>query len=246
MTDDAADILSNEPIARKSLTMFYLIDTSGSMDGEKIGQVNTVMEEVIPEIRDIGGSDSEIRMAVMTFDQDITWMYDEPKSVEEIVWSRLETGTITNMGMAFEELNSKLSRNGYMKSASLSFAPVIFLLSDGWPSDDYNRALVKLRGNKWFKYAIKIAIAIGQDADRNVLAEFTGNTESVVEVNNGASLRKMIKFLTVTSSQIGSKSSSLDSNGLISPGAADDAKQTEMIGVIQAVDPDNVNIEDGW
>ncbi len=244
---DAMDILGNEPIARKSLTLFYLIDTSGSMEGEKIGQVNTVMEEVIPEVRDVGGSDSEIKMAVLTFDQDIAWMYDEPKSIEEIVWSRLETGTITNMGMAFEELNSKLSRNGYMKSASLSFAPVIFLLSDGWPSDDYNKALVKLRSNKWFKYAIKIAIAIGQDADRNVLAEFTGNTEAVVEVNNGAALRKMIKFLTVTSSQIGSKSSSLDSNGQMTDAEADAAKQTQVIEAIGGiVDPTDVDIEDGW
>ena len=247
MTDEALDILSNEPIARKSLTLFYLIDTSGSMKGDKIAQVNTVMEEVIPEIRDTGGSDSEIKMAVMTFDNDVAWMYDEPKSIEEISWTRLEVGTLTCMGAAFEELNSKLSRNGFMKSASVSFAPVIFLMSDGWPNDDYKEALKKLRMNKWFKYALKIAVAIGAEADKQVLAEFTGDPETVVEVNNGKALRRLIKEITVTSSQIGSKSSSLDGSGLITPEQADQAKQKELAGVIGGiVKPDDIKPDDGW
>ena len=76
MADDAMDLLNNEPIARKKLTIFFIIDTSGSMSGDKIGRVNSVMEEVIPEIRGIGGSDSDIQVAVMTYDTDVKWMYD--------------------------------------------------------------------------------------------------------------------------------------------------------------------------
>lgn len=247
MTDEALDILSNEPIARKSLTLFYLIDTSGSMSGDKIGQVNTVMGEVIPEIRDTGGSDSEIKMAVMTFDDDVAWMYDEPKPVEDIDWSSLETGVLTCMGAAFEELNSKLSRNGFMNSASVSFAPVIFLMSDGWPNDDYKEALKKLRMNKWFRYALKIAVAIGYDADKGVLAEFTGNPETVVDVNNGKALRRLIKEITITSSQIGSKSSSLDADGLITPEQADELKQKELEKAIdKLVRPEDLQLDDGW
>ena len=234
MAEEASSIIFNEPIARKSLTLFYLIDTSGSMSGDKIAQVNTVMEEVIPEIRDTGGSDSEIKMAVMTFDDEVAWMYDEPKPVEDITWTRLETGTLTCMGAAFEELNSKLSRNGFMKSASVSFAPVIFLMSDGWPNDAY-------------KYALKIAVAIGTEADRQVLAEFTGDQETVVEANNGKALRRLIKEITVTSSQIGSKSSSLDGDGLITPEQADRQKQDELVKAIgESVKPEDIAQDDGW
>lgn len=247
MAEEASSIIFNEPIARKSLTLFYLIDTSGSMSGDKIAQVNTVMEEVIPEIRDTGGSDSEIKMAVMTFDDKVAWMYDEPKPVEDITWTRLETGTLTCMGAAFKELNSKLSRNGFMKSASVSFAPVIFLMSDGWPNDDYKEGLKKLRMNKWFKYALKIAVAIGTEADRQVLAEFTGNQEAVVEANNGKALRRLIQEITVTSSQIGSKSSSLDGDGLITPEQADRQKQDELVKVIgKSVKPEDIAQDDGW
>ena len=247
MTQSVSGLLNNEPIARKTLTLFYLIDTSGSMDGDKIGQVNTIMEEVIPELRDVGGADSDVRMAVMTYDTDVRWMYDEPLSIEEIRWTRLSASGWTDLGAALEELDSKLSREGFMKSASVSFAPVIFLLSDGYPNDGYETHLEKLKTNKWFKYALKIAVAIGTDASVSTLSEFTGNSETVVSVNNGVALRRLIKTISVTSSQIGSKGSSMEAGNLITPEDADMSKEKELIEVIRnTVRPEDLDLDEGW
>lgn len=247
MADDFGSILENEPIARKTLTLFYIIDTSGSMAGSKIGTVNTVMEEVIPELRDLGGSDSEIRFQAMTFDDTVKWIYDEPVSVETVSWVRPCVGGSTNLGAAMEELNSKLSRNGFMKSASLSFAPVIFLLSDGYPNYDYAESLNKIWQNKWFKYALKIGVAIGNDADKDVLSKFTGNIETVVEAHDGKTLRKLIREITVTSSQIGSRSSTMDpSGGLITPDEADKAKEKELVDAIGKIADNDEDVDDGW
>ena len=107
MADDAMDLLNNEPIARKKLTIFFIIDTSGSMSGDKIGRVNSVMEEVLPEIRGIGGSDSDIQIAVMTYDTDVNWMYNEPKPLEEINRVELVPKGWTALARALKELNSK-------------------------------------------------------------------------------------------------------------------------------------------
>ena len=250
-SNDFGSILDNEPIARKKLTLFYLIDTSGSMRGDKIGTVNSVMEEVIPELRDLGGSDSEIMFQAMTFDDYVKWVYDKPVSIEDVSWVRLSTGGTTNLKAALVELNSKLSQKEFMSSPSLSFAPVIFLLSDGCPNYDYKEGLDKISGNKWFKYALKVAVAIGRDADDDTLAEFTGNVETVVHVNNGKALKNMIRAITVTSSQIGSKSSSIDPNGsALTPEEADKAKQDELIDAIAELNKknkdDNIFTDDGW
>ncbi len=246
MADDAMDLLNNEPIARKKLTIFFIIDTSGSMDGDKIDTVNTVMEEVIPEIRGIGGSDSDIEMAVLTYDTDVKWMYDSPKPLEDIRWTKLGVGGWTDFGRALKELNSKLSKNAYMGSASLSYAPVLFLLSDGYPNPGYESELERIKQNRWFKYALKVAVGIG-DADMNALAEFTGNMETTVKVNNGPALARMIKFLAVTSSQIGSRSSGTDSNGPISDEEADSAKERELVEAIKnTVRPEDLDFDDGW
>ena len=63
----------------------------------------------------------------------------------------LETAAFTNMGAAFEELNIRLSRNSFLNSPSLSFAPVIFLMTAGYPSDNYRDGLRRLSENSWYK-----------------------------------------------------------------------------------------------
>ena len=35
------------------MVLFFIIDQSGSMEGSKIGSLNTAMEEVIPEIPEV-------------------------------------------------------------------------------------------------------------------------------------------------------------------------------------------------
>jgi uncharacterized protein YegL len=82
----------------------------------------------------------------------------------------------------------------------------VFLLSDGAPTDDFDAGLAELQKNNWFKAAIKVAVAIGDDARKDELAKFTGAMESVLEVHNAAMLRKMIRFVSVRASQVASKS----------------------------------------
>ena len=74
-------------------------------------------------------------------------------------------------------------------------------------------------------------MAIGEDANKAVLAEFTGNKEAVLTVHTPEALTKMIRFVSVTASQIGSKSSG------VGKGSVDEAanKQDEMIDKINAV-----------
>ncbi len=149
------------------MTLIFLVDTSGSMEGEKMGQVNDTIENILPEIGEISSTnaDAEIKIAVLEFSSGIEWMYPEPISAEDFTWQNLEAGGLTSMGEAFKELNTKLSQTtGFMKEAAGSFAPAIIMLSDGEPTQEYKHALEKLKANNWFKAAIKVAISIGDDA----------------------------------------------------------------------------------
>ena len=122
-----------------------------------------------------------------------------------------------------------------MSDATGSFAPAIFLLSDGGPTDDYKKGLGKLKENNWFKKAIKVAIAIGEDANTDVLAEFTGNIESVITVHSPEALKKWIRFVSVRASEIGSKSSSVGSqneNEEKSETTEEEVKQQEFTDAI--------------
>lgn len=195
--------------ARRTMTLFFIVDVSGSMSGSKIGSVNAAIEEAVPEIRDISenNADARIKIATMTFSTGVQWRDVEPIAAENYRWDHIDAGGLTALGAACLELNEKLSvKNGFMKEATGSVAPAIFLLSDGDPTDDYKRGLEELKQNPWFKAATKVALAIGKDANEKVLAEFTGNTESVITVYSPEALRQWIRFVSVTASQVASQS----------------------------------------
>lgn len=199
-------------IARKTMVLFFLVDTSGSMYGEKIGSLNDAIRETVPDLKDLSQSnpDAAIKIAVMQFDTNVRWLYPQPIDSEQFRWNDLQAGGLTELGAALLELNGKLSKTQFMQEAAGSYAPVLILLSDGGPTDNFDSALEVIKKNAWFKHAIKIAIAIGNDADKNVLAQFTGNSESVIEVHNKSALKAIIRFVSVTSSQVNSKSSSVE------------------------------------
>ena len=247
------DPLNAMGVSRKSLVIFFLIDTSGSMKGTKMGELNTAMEELMPEIRRVGEADTDVKVAVLTFATHLAWMYPEPISIEEFEWSRLSPAGITNMGAAFEELAIKLSRNSFLNSPSLSFAPVIFLMTDGYPSDDYKKGLRKLNENSWYKHGLKVALGIGKEANDDMLAEFTGTSDTVVHAYSGGQLANLIKKIAVTSSQIGSKSMTLsdDTTGEINFEDVSQSKQKQLGEQIQEIVnsedyPKDIPFDSGW
>ena len=246
------DPLSATGVSRKSLVIFFLIDTSGSMKGKKMGELNTVMEELIPEIRKVGEADTEVKLAVLTFSTDVKWMYSEPIAIEDFEWARLSAKGVTSMGAAFKELNTRMSRNSFLNSPSLSFAPVIFLMTDGYPSDDYQEGLKELSTNSWYKFGLKAALGIGNEANDDMLAEFTGNKDTVVHAYSGNQLAQMIKIVAVTASQIGSKSMTLaDQNESELSDEDVYASKQKMLGqqiqeLVNQNESDDVSFDTGW
>jgi len=221
-------------VARRTMVLFFVVDTSGSMEGQKIGTLNSAIEDVIPELRDLSAenADAQIKIAVLEFSSGAKWLTPAPMDVADYSWNFLNADGMTDFGAMCRELNEKLSRNAFMNDVAGFFAPAIFLLSDGEPTDDYKPALDALKSNNWFKAAIKAAIAIGDDANKDVLKEFTGSSESVLTVHSPEALKKMIRFVSVTASKIGSKSSSVGKAGVDEAAS----KQDEFIKQVQSSD----------
>lgn len=199
------------PSPRKIMTLFYVVDTSGSMTGDKIGSVNSAMEEAITvDLPDIStaNDDAEIRVAIMQFSSGCSWITPSsgPIGIGDVIWNDLHPSGLTDLGAACVELDKKLSRNEFLESQTGAYAPVILLFSDGGPTDNWEKGLEQLKKNNWFKHAIKIAIAIGEDADKTVLATFTGTPESVIAVNDKHTLKALIRKVSVRASEFQSHS----------------------------------------
>jgi uncharacterized protein YegL len=227
------------------MTLFFVIDASGSMEGAKIGAVNAAIEETIPALKEVSdeNADAQIKVAVLEFSSGARWLTASgPVELDQFYWNYMDAGGTTDLGEACKALNEKLSTKGFMHEAAGSFAPAIFLMSDGEPTDDWQRGLDQLKQNNWFKAGVKVAVAIGDDANKDVLTAFTGTKEAVLEVHSAAMLKRMIKFVSVRSSQVASKSSNV---GDTQADMGDEQKQEAVNTVLQefaeeiAVAPEN-------
>lgn len=193
-------------LASRPLHFFWVVDCSGSMYGEKIGAVNHAIQSTIPEMADAARDNPNAQLLVRTlkFSSGASWVTPNPVPIEDFAWDDLNAGGVTDLGKAFEMLAAQLT---IPPMTDRALPPVIVLLSDGQPTDDYKKGLDKLLQLPWAKKAVRIAISIGQDADDSVLEQFTGNRELVLQANNPQALVKMIKWASTAASLVSAPAS---------------------------------------
>ena len=199
----------DENVPRKTCVVFFVIDTSDSMSGARIGAVNSAIEETLIKFREMNmdDADAEIEVAILAFSSGARWITPNCPVKPENYRIDLDAGGKRDMGEAFMMLEASLNKNsGFMQEASKSYAPVIILMTDGEPTDDYKTHLTKLQNNGWFKVSVKVALAVGDEANDQILMEFTGSKEAVVRIpdgrNAGEKLSKMIQFIAVADEKV--------------------------------------------
>ena len=233
-----------EELASRPLHFFWVVDCSGSMYGEKIGTVNTVIQNCIPEMREEakGNPNAQLLIRTMKFSTGASWVTATPVDIEEYSWSDLSAGGVTDLGKAFELLAGQLS---IPPMPDRALPPVIVLLSDGQPTDNYKKSLDALLKMPWARKAVRIAISIGQDADDEVLREFTGNRELVLQANNAEMLAKMIKWASTAASVVSAPASRGVENN---PDSVDNAESqgTLVLDMDNLPQSTDVDVGDVW
>lgn len=212
-----------EGIKKQELNLLFVIDNSGSMEGEKIAAVNNAIRDVMaimPEIQE-DTSDAEIKISALVFSEDCKWVYNEPKKVTDFKWNDIRCDGGTNYSACYDELSKFLTKkeNGGQMPDIGGVAPIIILMSDGMPtSPDWEDHLNLLKKKGWFKVALKYALAIQIDTQEamDVLSKFTGNPETVLKVYTAEALRKVIKVIAITASKVKSSSSLVQGGTVVS------------------------------
>ena len=208
----STDRLTESP--RKELHVFYVLDTSGSMDGAKISALNHAMEECTEALKTLAKSngDAKLKIAVMEFNSGCKWITSNgPEDLEEdFEYEYLQAGGLTDIGAALRELNNKLSRHAFLNSMTGALMPVIIFMTDGYATDDYSRALEEIRKNRWFARGTKIGFALGDDPDVKMLSSIVGNSEAVIKTTDLDLFKRLMKFVSVTASMLVSQSTTIE------------------------------------
>ncbi len=195
---------------RQILNLLLVIDTSGSMRGNRIGQVNFALENVFKELRSQTNTNAQFKVGILEFNDGAQWVTPQPVPLDDFVFTRIEASPyLTQYGDAFKLLEEKLHRSEFMDpSKGEYFAPVIMFLTDGEPTDEmeYPVQLRKLQKNGWFRQSARYAIAVGEEARtakvQQILTEFTENELNVRYADEGAALVQLIEFVAVRASMV--------------------------------------------
>ena len=184
-------------LATRPLHFIWIADCSGSMaiDG-KIQSLNNAIRETLPHMQTVADENpnAEVLVRALKFSSGAQWHVSQPTPVADFKWIDLQPNGVTDLGRALNMLAEPM-RIPPMSDRALP--PVLVLISDGCPTDDYQAGLQALLNEPWGKKAVRIAIAIGEDADTEVLQKFIGHPElQPLRANNPEELVRHIKWVS--------------------------------------------------
>ena len=184
------------------------------MEGAKIQSVNNAMHELEKLLRGEARKNpsAQVNVRILTFNGDTAhWHLKERTDVEQFHYDDInDVYSTTPFGHALGVLCDTL---GSDKMPQRGLKPIIVLMSDGWPSDTWEPNLNRLLSLPWGEKAIKIAIAIGKDADREILAQFTTDPELVLNANNSTDLKNFIKWTSTLVTHTSKHANETDQHG---------------------------------
>ncbi len=196
MTTNDLNGLSALGIARRQLHFILIADCSGSMSGDKIASLNHAMAAALPAMREAAADNAEtqVMVRVLRFGDGADWHIGTPVPVDALQWSDLTADGETHLGTALLLAASVLNPEN-MPGRQLP--PVIVLVSDGQPTDDFAGGLAALLASPYGKKSVRIAVAIGSDADLDVLDAFIAHPEfKVLQAHNAQELTNRIRWAT--------------------------------------------------
>lgn len=185
-------------LARRPLHFFLLLDCSGSMASRgKMAALNTAVREVLPHLAETayGNPHAEVDVRVVAFSTGARWHVEAPTHPDDLVWRDLEADGYTDLAAAVDLLGSVLTVPPMEERA---LPPAVVLVSDGMPTDDFESAMSGLLALPWGARAVRMAVAIGQDADYDTLADFIADPDlEPVTAANPEQLLMALRWATV-------------------------------------------------
>lgn len=183
----------------RPLPVILLLDSSGSMEGDKISILNAAVREMLQSFAGEDDISASIHVGVIQFGRTVGW-HQPLLPVEEVIdqWNDLEASGKTPLGQALTLLQESLDDRSVISSRA--YRPTIVLVSDGKPTDDWGGSMAELLASPRASKAARFAMGIGADADSVVLSQFidTASGSRVFEAHEAGRIQKFFRFVTMS------------------------------------------------
>ncbi|MDE5795782.1 MAG: VWA domain-containing protein [Muribaculaceae bacterium] len=188
----------------RKLPVYLLLDTSGSMFGEPIEAVNNGVQVLLSTLRSDPYALETAHLSVITFNN---------SARQEVPMTELSTfqaptlaaSGCTALGEALslvaQRADAEVTKTTAEKKGD--WKPLVFIMTDGAPTDDLQRGLDEFKKRKW---GVVVACAAGAGASTDTLNKIT---ECVVSLDKADS-KTISKFFKWVSASISTSSMKVD------------------------------------
>ena len=194
----------------RRLPVYLLIDSSGSMQGEPIHAVNVGIRAMLTALRQDPFALESVYLSLITFDREVKERLPltalGEAQIEEITLPR---SGATHLGEGLIFVADRVERDVVKSSAEQKgdFRPMLFLMTDGSPSDlqRFREALPRLRA---CQFADIVACAAGPKASSDYLKQIT-ETVVTLDTMDSAAFGQFFKWVSASITAGSASASSL-------------------------------------
>lgn len=159
---------------KKEKQIFWLISCAESMERKWMA----ILKQCVPffnysvarDMRNAQNANAELLVNVIRFSNGAAWVTDAPVPEEEYQWETLPIGKQNDVGAAFSLLTKRFQT---LPEPERKLFPIVILVLDGSPTDDYQSALEyfeSLPGVE--RNVLTVVFALGDHVDKKLLKAF--------------------------------------------------------------------------
>ena len=197
----------------RRLPIYFLVDVSESMVGMPIRQVEDGMRTIIQNLRTDPYALETVFISIIAFAgkaetlSPLTEIYQFYPPVFPI-------GGGTALGNAMNHLMDDMDRNVVRTTASSKgdWKPIIFLFTDGNPTDRYQASFDRLNKN-YRRHCNLVAISLGDNVNTAILGQLTENVLLLKDTDQD-SFKKFFKWITASIQTTSQSVSDTSTDGL--------------------------------
>lgn len=208
----------------KPLPVILLLDTSGSMYGDKISSLNDAVRTMLGTFTKEESQANEFLVSIITFGGTASLAYP-PTPASELGYTNLSADGGTPLGAAIDVAKSLIEDREL--TPGRAYRPLVVLVSDGVPTDSWESKLDQFIQDGRSAKCDRMALGIGREAyegqGRATLERFIAGTEhKVFEAKDAGEIHNFFKFVTMS---VVTRSLSQDPNAVpqdatLQPGSA--------------------------
>ncbi|BDD05715.1 vWA domain-containing protein [Aureibacter tunicatorum] len=191
----------------RRLPVYLLVDTSYSMEGQALSAVQNGLENLVAELRRNPYALETAYLSLISFSSNAETLIPLTELMD-IQLPVLKTTGATSLGEALElvAVKSQLEVKKSSYDAKGDWKPLVFIMTDGVPTDDWKKGLAEFQAQSW---GVVVACGAGPNADLSVLSQITPNVVSL-ETADEDTIGDFFKWV---SSSIGVSSTKVESTG---------------------------------